>query len=341
VAVADRRIDLEASYIIAPLAEGKTRIGAVITVRDITEKKRFAAEQRLAAAVFDNSLDGLVVADARLRATKVNAAFRRVAGLGQQSVNGQPLADVLKVEPRRMQEVLDQLASASQTEWEQWLGTAAHRRAWRIGMSAVRDDKGKIQHYVAAVSDITARKIEEEKIVFQATYDQLTGLPNRTLFNDRLQRLVLEARRAKSNIGLMFIDLDGFKAINDNLGHDSGDLLLKATAERLLKCVREADTVARLGGDEFTVIMPLLDSLDGATRVAGRILMSLTQPFDLNGQEGRVSASIGISMFPAHAGDAERLLHNADVAMYHAKRHGKANFQVWRQEFETGAEARY
>ena len=163
----------------------------------------------------------------------------------------------------------------------------------------VRDEAGNIQRYVGIVSDITQRKLDEEKIIYQANYDQLTGLPNRTLFMDRLTRRVLEGRRAKTSVGLMFIDLDGFKAINDTLGHDAGDMLLVSTARRLEKCVREADTVARLGGDEFTVIMPLIDNFEAAGIVAGRIIKSLTEPFDLDGREGRVSASIGISLLPS------------------------------------------
>ncbi len=330
----------EATYVIAPLTDGKVRVGAVITVRDVTEKKRLAAEQRLASAVFEHGLDGLVVTGSRKRVTKFNPAFRRLSGAGDDSIVGKSLAEALKIDSQRLDDAIGQLDRAPQIEWEQWYGAAANRKAWRIGLTAVRDDKRRLQQFVAAVSDITARKLQEEKMVFQATYDQLTELPNRTLFNDRLNQLVLEARRAKSNIGLMFIDLDGFKAINDNLGHDAGDLLLQGAAERLQKCVREADTVARLGGDEFTVIMPLLDSLDGATLVAGRILTSLTQPFDLAGKEGRVSASIGISMFPSQAGDVEGLLRNADVAMYHAKHQGKANYQIWRQELGADPVAR-
>ena len=145
---------------------------------------------------------------------------------------------------------------------------------------------------------------------------------------------MLEGKRAKTSVGLMFIDLDGFKAINDTLGHDAGDLLLKSTARRLEKCVREADTVARLGGDEFTVIMPLIDNFEAAAIVASRIIKSLTEPFDLGGREGRVSASIGISLLPAQASSASQLLHNADVAMYHAKRQGKANYQLYTPELE-------
>jgi len=355
----------DAAYVISPISEARQVSGYVITVRDITERKKIAAEQRVASAVFDQSADGLLVADARGRVLKVNPAFTRLTESTASALIGQPMNEAMQAEPKLYREALEALQKKEHTEWEQWLGEQwvgekwvggkraadksagpagdrpGKRQAWRIGLSMIRDEQGRAQQYAAIVSDVTSRKLEEERILYQANYDQLTGLPNRTLFNDRLQRVVLEGRRGKTNVGLMFIDLDGFKAINDTLGHDAGDLLLKATAERLNKSVRESDTVARLGGDEFTVIMPLLDSFDGATLVANRILKSLTTPFDLNGQEGRVSASIGISMFPAQCSDAQQLLHNADVAMYHAKRHGKANFQIWRQELEVGAEARY
>ena len=138
----------------------------------------------------------------------------------------------------------------------------------------------------------------------------------------------------KTNIGLMFIDLDGFKAVNDTLGHDAGDELLKQTADRLNICVRESDTIARLGGDEFTVIMPLIDNIESTIVVADRILESLTEPFGLNGEEGKISASIGISIYPGQADDDKQLLHNADVAMFHAKSQGKANYQFYREGLE-------
>ncbi|MDX2145718.1 MAG: PAS domain S-box protein [Rhodospirillaceae bacterium] len=332
----------DAAYVISPITENRQTLGYVLTVRDITERKKIAAEQRVAAAVFEHSSEGLLVADARGRVAKINPGFARITGYGAADVVGKAMAEVLFADPKQHRAAMDALAKAAQTEWEQWTtDKAGKRQAWRVALSVVRDDASKVQQYAAIVSDVTTRKQEEERVLYQANYDQLTGLPNRTLFNDRLQRVVLEGRRGKTNVGLMFIDLDGFKAINDTLGHDSGDLLLKETAVRLNKSVRESDTVARLGGDEFTVIMPLLDSLDGAKLVASRILASLTQPFDLAGKEGRVSASIGISIFPAQAGDAQQLLHNADVAMYHAKRHGKANYQIWRPELEADAEARY
>ena len=230
---------------------------------------------------------------------------------------------------------MEDLEKTGQIEWEQWCkNKAGERYAARQALSLIRGPEGEVQQYAAIVNDITERKLDEEQIRYQANYDQLTGLPNRALFMDRLSRLVIESRRTKTNIGLMFIDLDGFKAVNDTLGHDAGDELLKQTADRLNICVRESDTVARLGGDEFTVIMPLIDNIESTIVVADRILESLTEPFDLSGEEGRISASIGISIYPDQADDDKQLLHNADVAMFHAKSQGKANYQFYREGLE-------
>jgi diguanylate cyclase (GGDEF)-like protein/PAS domain S-box-containing protein len=325
----------EAVYVVAPVTQDRRTVGYVITLRDITLRRRSEAELRLAAAVFDHSPEGVIIADAKGRITKINPAYARITGCDSKGVIGQSLSEVLFTEAKAQSGVLDMLQDSDQTQWEQWCRSVDGRRyAARVSVSVVRDHTGSIQQYVTIVADITRRKLDEEKIIYQANYDQLTGLPNRTLFMDRLTRLVLEGRRAKTSVGLMFIDLDGFKAINDTLGHDAGDELLRSTARRLEKCVREADTVARLGGDEFTVIMPLIDNFEAAGFVAGRIIKSLTEPFDLGGQEGKVSASIGISLLPAQASTAGELLHNADVAMYHAKHQGKANYQFFRPELE-------
>jgi diguanylate cyclase (GGDEF)-like protein/PAS domain S-box-containing protein len=326
----------DAEYVIAPITEARETRGYVITFRDITERKRAEAEVMLSAAVFEHSPEGLLVADAKGRVTKTNPAFRRITGFDPSDVVNKSMNDVLFADSKVSATVLDPLRTTTQTEWEQWSKSKTGKRyAARINVSVVRDGDGNVQQYAAIISDITQRKLDEEKILYQANYDQLTGLANRTLFLDRLTRLVVESRRAKTNVGLMFIDLDGFKAINDTLGHDAGDLLLKGTARRLEKCVRETDTVARLGGDEFTVIMPLIEGLEAASMVADRIIRSLSEVFDLDGKPGRVSASIGISILPAQASDASSLLHNADVAMYHAKRQGKANFQIFTPELEA------
>jgi len=331
----------EAVYVLTPYSASRKLAGYVITLRDVTRRRRAEAELRLSNVVFEHSPEGLIVADANGRVTKVNSAYRRIVGLADGEIIGQNMNDILFAGATAPQSILETLNGDNTAQWEQWAKSRAGKRyAARVTVSVVRDEDGTVQKYVGIVSDITQRKLDEEKIIYQANYDQLTGLPNRTLFMDRLTRRVLEGRRARTSVGLMFIDLDGFKAINDTLGHDAGDLLLKSTARRLEKCVREADTVARLGGDEFTVIMPLIDSFDAAAIVAGRIIKSLTEPFDLEGREGRVSASIGISLLPSQATTATELLHNADVAMYYAKRQGKANYQFYRSDLEGTVEVK-
>lgn len=216
-----------------------------------------------------------------------------------------------------------------------WEGELWNRRksgedyAERLAVSSIADERGVIQQYVVVLSDITQRKLDEERIRYQANYDALTGLPNRALFLDRLNQAVSVSARSGQRVGLMFIDLDGFKLVNDTLGHDIGDRLLQEAGARLSSCVRSYDTVARLGGDEFTIIMPNLGDGQSAAPVAQRIIDSLEQPFDLVGQEALVSASIGITVFPDDAADAQTLLKNADAAMYRAKEHGKANYQFF------------
>lgn len=331
----------EAVYVLTPYNADRSLAGYVLTLRDVTRRRRAEAELRLSNVVFEHSPEGLIVADAQGRVTKVNPAYRRIVGLGDGEIVGKNMNDILFMGATASQSILEALNGDNEAQWEQWAKNRSGKRyAARVTVSVVRDDEGAIQQYVGIVSDITQRKLDEEKIIYQANYDQLTGLPNRTLFMDRLTRRVLEGRRARTSVGLMFIDLDGFKAINDTLGHDAGDLLLKSTARRLEKCVREADTVARLGGDEFTVIMPLIDSFEAAAIVAGRIIKSLTEPFDLEGREGRVSASIGISLLPSQATTATELLHNSDVAMYYAKRQGKANYQFYRPDLEGTVEVK-
>jgi len=329
----------EAVYSVAPIRENGDVSGYVITFHDVTERRRSESELRLAAAVFDHNPEGLVVADANQRVTRVNPAYERLASVDAQHVVGQALADVLLSGADTSGDVLERLDSQDKTQWEQWCKNKRGKRyAARISVAVVKDDAGTAQQYVAMVADITQRKLDEEKITYQANYDQLTNLPNRTLFMDRLTRRVLEGKRSKTSVGLMFVDLDGFKAINDTLGHDAGDQLLIEASRRLEKCVREADTVARLGGDEFTVIMPLIDNFEAAAVVAGRIITSLGEPFDLQGREGRISASIGISILPVQASTASELLHNADVAMYQAKRTGKSKYEIYSPELEETVE---
>lgn len=205
---------------------------------------------------------------------------------------------------------------------------------------ALRDLTGRMPAFDTLVRAVTRLEERARDLSRQASFDALTGLPNRTLFMDRLGQAVHQAERNGQMVGLMFIDLDGFKLVNDTLGHDMGDLLLQETARRLSTCIRSGDTVARLGGDEFTVLMPNLGTYQNAPNVAGRILDILKKPFDLAGREAFVSGSIGITVFPDDATDAMTMLKNADAAMYRAKEHGKANFQFFTADMNAAVEER-
>jgi len=180
--------------------------------------------------------------------------------------------------------------------------------------------------FVTAVAvqlgSIIQRKRAEERLYFLAHYDDLTALPNRVLFLDRLKQAVIEANRDQHLVGVMFIDLDRFKVINDSLGHRVGDLFLKAVSERIVGCVREGDTVSRLAGDEFTLILRGINHIEDAARVGQKILDAIARPFDIEGQEVFASASIGVAIYPNDENDVERLLRNADMAMYRAKERG-------------------
>jgi diguanylate cyclase (GGDEF)-like protein len=200
-----------------------------------------------------------------------------------------------------------------------------------VTISAVRDGRGQVTHYVAAFSDITERRKAEEKIHQLAFYDPLTQLPNRRLFHDRLDQALAASARTRSHGALMFLDLDGFKGLNDSYGHVIGDELLVEVAHRLTRSVRETDTVARLGGDEFVVILENLDEAgcDAAARVAEKLRQVLAEPYRLSvpgiGADvtHRCSASIGVCPFLGHAETRDELIKRADIAMYQAKAAGR------------------
>jgi diguanylate cyclase (GGDEF)-like protein/PAS domain S-box-containing protein len=199
----------------------------------------------------------------------------------------------------------------------------------------LKDHAGRITHFVATGKDVTEQVRTRRKLDHLAFHDQLTGLPNRALFRDRLEQAMARARRENHLVALMFLDLDRFKNINDTLGHGAGDRLLVQVAERLRTCVRQTDTVARLGGDEFTVIMEQVSHVDQVGVVAQKILDSLAQRFEIGSSVLRVAASIGIAVWPWDDNDADDLIRDADVAMYHAKDHGRNRFEFYSAEMSA------
>ncbi|MCD4829299.1 MAG: diguanylate cyclase [Candidatus Cloacimonetes bacterium] len=204
-----------------------------------------------------------------------------------------------------------------------------HYRWFLYRGQAVWNEQGKPVRIVGTQADIHERKIFERKLVHIAHHDTLTGLPNRTLYIDRLSQSMARAARVKSHIGVLFLDLDGFKGINDSYGHDAGDLLLQQVTKRLLVCVRKVDTVARFGGDEFMIILADIKSSDDSGLVSNRIVRDISQPYIIHGHEMRISISVGVSLFPEHSHDEETLIKYADIAMYNAKHGGKNQYRMY------------
>lgn len=293
--------------------------------RDISERKRADSDLRIAAIAFE-SQDGMVVTDAQTKILRVNSAFTRITGYSANEVIGKT--------PRLMQSGRHDGAFYA-AMWQtiertgDWHGEIWNRRKngdiypEQITIAAVKDSAGQVTHYVATRRDITLRKQLEHDIQQLAFYDPLTQLPNRRLFNDRLDQTLLHARRTQSRMALLFIDLDKFKPINDQHGHEVGDWLLQAVARRIERCLRASDTAARVGGDEFLVILPDIQSRDDALAVAEKMRIELAQPYVTPGHLSLLAPpSIGIAIYPDHADNAKDLMRSGDEAMYQAKAAG-------------------
>ncbi len=306
-------------------------IGATedVTLRDTQE-----ADLRVAATVFDCQ-EAIVVTDAKLQILRVNRAFTDLFGYTPAEIHGRS--------PRILRSHR-QDAAFFDAMWKEiaqvgfWQGEYWSRRkdgtefpVW-LNISTVHDQRGQVSHYVATHTDITLRKAAEDEIKQLAFHDALTQLPNRRLLEDRLQRAVIQAKRDKRHLALLFVDLDKFKPVNDEYGHQVGDELLQAVALRLQSCVRESDTVARPGGDEFVILLSVVDVPEDAMAVADKVRQSVSEPFTLpQGQTVSISSSIGIAIYPEHGRDVAELSMHADVAMYRAKAAGRDRFELYQQ----------
>ena len=205
------------------------------------------------------------------------------------------------------------------------------RRIMLLNARQIQRVLGKERVILLAIEDITERKQSEEKIQQMVYHDSLTGLPNRKLFSDRLGIALTHAQRNQKEVGIAMLDLDHFKGVNDTLGHDVGDLLLKAAAERLSAELRKGDTVARFGGDEFLLILPDLEVIEDAIQVAQKIVDSFRKPFLIDTHQLIVTTSIGIAVYPQDGTKEDILLKNADKAMYQAKQTGRARYQLYKE----------
>ena len=313
--------------------QGRTLLYCI--VHDISETKRAEAELRLAATVFNTMDEAIMVIDVNNCIIKVNRAFSDITGYAQSEVIGknQSLLCSGIHSPAFHKKMMETL-----TLTNSWQGEMRNRRKnggvyveWR-SLKRVHDQQGAVTHHVAVFSDITERKLTEEHMRYLAHYDALTDLPNRLLFTDRMQQALTQARRSKTRMAIMFLDIDQFKLVNDTCGHNVGDRLLKSTAERLLDCLLKTDSVARIGGDEFVVLLPSVNDEQEARTRAEKILAVINQPFDLPGINFPITVSIGVAVYPDHGDDEKRLLMNADIAMYHAKKSGRNNVKLYQSE---------
>jgi len=295
------------------------------------------ASQRLElfAKMFENSGEAIIITDERKRILAVNPAFELITQYTADEVVGK---DPKILSSGKQTAEFYQLMWLSLNECGKWSGEIWNRRKngdiypeW-LSIGAVKSAQGEVINYISSFSDITKRKEAEQRIEFLAHYDSLTKLPNRALFADRMKRALLLAQRNNSKVGLMFLDLDKFKNINDTLGHLAGDQLLQSVAARLQACVRESDTVCRQGGDEFMVLLEEINSPADIEMIAHKIMQTMSAPHQLAEVERVVSFSIGAALYPDDASDDETLTHCADQAMYLAKQSGRNNFKRYQTE---------
>jgi len=287
---------------------------------------------RLIGSFLDHTAEAILITDARTRIVYVNRSFTRVTGYTLRDVSGKT--------PRLLHSGRQSAAFYTHM-WKcinaagRWQGEIWNRRKngdiypeW-LSITAVKGSTGKVEYYLAIFSDITLRKREEQELYDLATHDALTGLPNRFFFSERLRHAMVRAKRASHMVGLLYLDLDRFKPVNDALGHKCGDKLLQTVARRLKRSVREEDTIARLGGDEFAVILEHLSRPRDAAATARKLLHAMARPFLLDGHRARITASIGITVYPLDGDDVETLVKRADGAMYRAKTERMNAFRFW------------
>jgi diguanylate cyclase (GGDEF)-like protein/PAS domain S-box-containing protein len=317
-----------------------TAPGMVCIAQDLRERLEAHQRQRQAAVVFENTKEGIILTDAQHAIVLANPAFCEITGYALSEVHG---VSVPQLWSGREDSATSDTVWATAEEQGQWQGEIWMRRkdgevrpVWK-NITAVRDACGHLANFVAVFSDISAIKKAEERLNFLAFYDALTNLPNRLLLAERLSASLARAQRSGTSVGVLYLDLDDFKHVNDTLGHEFGDLLLREMARRLPGAIRATDTVARLGGDEFIVVIDDVAEAQQAAQVAGKLLEAVSAPFELGGLDLRMNASIGIALGPQHGATSEDLLKAADAAMYRAKRMDGGNYQFFSSELTEQA----
>jgi diguanylate cyclase (GGDEF)-like protein/PAS domain S-box-containing protein len=309
----------------------------------VAERRRREESEHWLATIVESSSDAIIGKNLDGIVLSWNQAAERMYGYTTSEMVGNSIS--VLVPPDRPNEVtllLDQIRRGERIEHFETVRRCKDGKQINVSLtiSPIKDAGGIVNGASVIARDITERRRTEERIRYLAQHDALTGLPNRVLFRDRIGQAIVQARRHHQLLAVLFLDLDGFKHINDSLGHQIGDHLLRMTARRLQRCLREGDTIARLGGDEFVMCLPGLNEGNDAMPVAAKILDTLRESFYVEQHELHVSGSIGISLYPSDGEDAEVLMRSADTAMYHAKENGRNNYQFFTARLNEAARRR-
>jgi diguanylate cyclase (GGDEF)-like protein/PAS domain S-box-containing protein len=290
-------------------------------------------------AIMDDVADGIVALDRRGVIVSFSRSAEAIFGYRENEIVGRSVAIVVVSDPRADSDPLDRILAAAKLPGR--AGELVARRKGGqlipIGVSASETFFNGHVCYILTIRDVTIRRRTEETIRNLAYHDPMTGLPNRRLFNDRLNQAIERARRNRRQLAVMILDLDRFKLINDSLGLARGDQVLRAVGERLVAVVRRSDTVARLGGDDFLLLLPGVDGAESSAKVAQKILDTFLPPLQLEDQELHLGATLGITLYPHDGDDAETLIRNADTALYRAKEHSRGSYQFYTTDMNATA----
>lgn len=312
---------------IAPIQDENNKLlGFVQTIQDETEKKHSERKLKQAASIFEHTIEGIIITDADAKILSVNPAFTRITGYEEDEVHGKNPS--ILSSGRQDKAFYTRLWESLQSSGY-WQGELWNRRkngeayAEWLTISVILDADDKVKNYIAVFADITSSKIAHDEFEFLAHHDPLTKLPNRLLFNARLTHSLSRIKRTGDNVAVLMIDLDGFKLINDQFGHQAGDRVLEVVAERLVAITRREDTVARLGGDEFVVVLENVIAINGAMDIARKLIQEISQPIMLDTNIMMVTASVGLALSSIIGNKPKALVSSADDALYKAKNAGK------------------